>query len=59
MGKKCLLMVDVQKEFKDKNGGYEKCIKYFNENKDKYDRIYATIFENNENINPRYINHLN
>ena len=41
-----LLVIDLQRQFKDDNGQYEKCLKYISEYKDKYDRIVGTLFRN-------------
>ena len=46
--KKALLVIDVQKDFKDANGIYEKTVRYINENKDQYFQIVATLFKNHE-----------
>ena len=46
---KYLLVIDVQKEFKDKNGRYEKCLKYIKES--NYDGVFGVFFKNeNENF---------
>lgn len=42
--KNVLLVVDLQKEFKDKNGQYEKILSFIKNNKYKYDEIIATKF---------------
>ena len=44
--KKVLFVVDLQKQFKDDKGQYEKCLKYIEENKDNYDYIIGTAFQN-------------
>lgn len=42
-----LLVIDIQKEFKDKTGEkYKKVINYINNNKDNYDLIIGTFFKN-------------
>ena len=42
-----LLVIDIQKEFKDKTGEkYKKVIDYINNNKDNYDLIIGTFFKN-------------
>lgn len=41
---KKLLIIDLQKQFKDKEGLYEKCLSFIKENTKKYNMIYATIF---------------
>ena len=56
---KILLVIDLQKEFKDKNGKYEKIIKYCENNRDNYDIILPTLFCNNYDINPNFIDKLN
>lgn len=59
---KILLIIDLQKEFADKSNNsknYKKCINFINNNKNNYDKIFATIFENNKNNNSNYINKLN
>ena len=44
-----LLVIDAQKEFKDKNGMYEKCLKYIEES--EYDGVFGLFFKNeNENF---------
>ena len=47
--KRILLVIDLQRQFKDDNGQYEMCLKYISEHKDKYDRIVGTIFRNTDN----------
>ena len=45
--KNILLVIDIQKEFKDKTGKkYKKVIDYINNNKDNYDLIIGTFFKN-------------
>ena len=39
-----LLVVDLQRQFKDKDGQYDKCLSYIRRNIDGYDRVYATLF---------------
>lgn len=41
---KKLLIIDVQKQFKDNEGSYEKCLSFITENINNYDMVYATIF---------------
>ena len=53
-----LLAIDVQKEFKDINGKYEKCIDYINNYKDQYDKVVVTAFKNNKSINSGFIKKL-
>ena len=54
---KYLLIVDLQKQFKDNNGEYENCLNYIKNS--SYTKILATIFKNNPNINSNYVNNLN
>lgn len=41
---KKLLVIDVQKQFKDNKGMYEKCISFLSNCKDNYDTVYVTVF---------------
>lgn len=41
---KILLVVDLQKQFKDENGVYEKCLNYLYNNCQNYDCVLATYF---------------
>lgn len=41
-----LLAVDVQNEFRDQNGRYEKIVSYIKNSSAKYDSIYATVCAN-------------
>ncbi len=45
---KILIVVDLQKQFKDDNGQYEKCIEFIKTNKDKF-FVIGTIFQNKQN----------
>lgn len=43
--KDILLVIDLQKEFKDRDGaGYEKCLDYIRRCHGKYDRMIGTLF---------------
>ena len=55
---KTLLIIDLQKQFKDKLGGYEKCLKYIEENRSSYDKIVATVFSPKPKSNPNFVNKL-
>ncbi len=46
---KKLLIIDVQKQFKDSEGLYEKCLSFITENINNYDMVYATIFSQTVN----------
>lgn len=41
-----LLAVDVQKEFRDQDGRYERIVSYIQNAAGKYDRVYATVCAN-------------
>lgn len=58
--KNILIIFDLQKQFIDKNGEYEKCLDFIKNNKDKYDKIIGTIFSQNDNNkhNPNYNKHM-
>ena len=44
--KNILLVIDIQKEFKDKTEEkYNKVIDYINNNKDKYDLVIGTFYQ--------------
>ena len=43
---KILLAVDVQKEFRDQDGQYDRIVSYIKNAAGKYDRIYATVCAN-------------
>ena len=47
MSKKYLLVIDLQKQFRDKNGEYEKCLRYIEEHRKDYQFIFSTIFSQN------------
>lgn len=53
-----LLVIDVQKQFKDNKGTYEKIEDFCKEYRAEYDIILPTVFQNNEDCNPNYIKHL-
>ena len=40
-----LLAVDVQHEFRDQNGRYEKIVSYIKNASSEYDFVYATVCE--------------
>lgn len=46
MKTKILLVIDIQKQFKDKNGNYEKVVDFIQSNYNKYDKVIATYFKN-------------
>lgn len=54
-----LLVIDLQKQFKDKNGCYENCLSFIKES--NYVKKYATVFTQNLNgkINHNYKSKLN
>lgn len=54
-----LLIIDVQKEFQDNNGMYEKIIRFCREQEKEYDIILPTLFCNNYNENSNFIDKLN
>ena len=55
---KQLLIIDLQKEFKDNNGRYEDCLDFVRYHSWEYDNIVATIFKQDVKENSNYINHL-
>lgn len=55
---KYLFVVDLQKQFKDKGGEYERCLRFIKEHGHKYDSIFATMFQQNPKENTNYIQHL-
>lgn len=55
---KTLLIVDLQKEFRDDFGEYERCLEYIRENRDSYERIVATVFCQDK-ANPNFVRNLN
>lgn len=57
--KKHLLVIDLQKQFSDTNGQYEKCLQYIKQHHNDYDSVYATLFKQNIDKNPNYVKHLN
>lgn len=54
-----LLVIDVQKQFKDENGGYENCLSFIKES--DYNEIYATVFTQtlNGEVNCNYKDKIN
>lgn len=56
--KNVLLVVDLQKQFKDSNGKYDKILDYVK--KSSYDAIYGTVFSQNfiSVMNPNFRRHL-
>ena len=46
--KRILLVVDLQKQFRDKDGQYDKCLQYINDHKGEYHRIIGTVFRNHD-----------
>ena len=55
--KNILLVVDLQPEFKDKDGRYEKILEFVKTSKSKYEYVIATVFENEEGSN--FVKYLN
>ena len=57
--KNILIVIDLQKQFADRTGEYERCLEFIEENKNKYDKIIGTVFsQNSENkYNPNYSKH--
>lgn len=51
-----LLVIDLQKQFKDKNGCYEKCLNFIKQHQKDY-YIIGTLFKNYKNS--MYVKHLN
>lgn len=49
---KILLVVDLQKQFN--YGGYRKCLEYIREHGGDYDKIIATVFQQDRKINGNY-----
>ena len=43
---KALLVIDLQKEFKDNNKKYEKVLNFVNDKMHDYDFLIGTIFQN-------------
>lgn len=62
--KKQLLIIDLQKQFADKNNqnkNYQKCLNFIAQNRHLYDNVIATVFTQNKNYvnhNPNYKLHL-
>lgn len=54
---KVLLVIDLQKEFKDNYGNYYKALNYIKDNQAEYDLILATLFVNTKDS--RYVSDLN
>lgn len=54
---KILLVIDLQKQFADGNGDYEKCIDYIIGHHDEYDAVVGTYFQNIPDS--MYTKHLN
>lgn len=52
---KILLVIDLQKQFKDDNGNYENCLNFLNRTGSDY-YVIATLFQNTPNS--MYVNHL-
>lgn len=55
---KILLAIDIQKEFKDNNGMYEKVVDYCEVNRGNYDIIFPTYFCNNYDKNANFVDKL-
>ena len=47
MSEKYLLVIDLQKQFRDKNGEYEKCLRFIEEHRKDYQFVFSTIFSQN------------
>lgn len=58
MNKKILLIIDLQKSFMDEDGAYEKVKEYCISNRNLYDAVLITVFQNNFTENDNYIKHL-
>lgn len=56
---KYLLVIDLQKQFKDKGGEYERCLQFIKEHGHEYDWVFATVFRQSPKENANYIQHLN
>lgn len=54
---KILLVIDLQKQFADNNGNYEKCIDYITGHRNEYDTVVGTYFQNTPDS--MYAKHLN
>ena len=54
-----LLIIDLQKEFKDQYGMYEKTVNYCTKHYDEYDIVLPTLFCNNYDINANFRDKLN
>jgi hypothetical protein len=54
---KILLVIDIQKQFADNDGEYDKIIDFCNNNRDNYDVILPTVFKNEKGSN--FMKHLN
>ncbi len=52
---KILLVIDLQKQFRDSEGCYEKCLQYIRKNQENY-YIIGTLFQNSQNS--MYTKHL-
>lgn len=53
---KVLLVVDLQSEFL--NEDIENCLEYINEHGDSYDKIIATTFRRDDNVNYNFVQHM-
>ena len=51
---KILLVVDLQKQFRDRSGKYEKCLQYIESHRDKYDKVIAILFQQDRSVNGNY-----
>ena len=51
---KVLLVIELQKQFKDSFGIYEQCLQYIEENRNQYDKVVAIIFKQNKKHNPNF-----
>lgn len=53
-----LLIIDLQKQFADEGGNYQKCLQFVREHRVDYDATVATYFKQGVN-NPNFRKHLN
>lgn len=55
---KILLVIDIQKQFKDTSGVYEQCIQYIEENRKDYDKVIAVVFKQDKKLNSNFSKYL-
>jgi len=51
---KVLLVVDLQKQFRDRSGKYEQCLEYIRTHREEYDKVVATLFRQDRSLNGNY-----